>query len=196
MAKPLGERNGCVWLTPSSMIPIFIPLPAVVRFGPQSVGRADQLRGLVRAWTRSRRASGSARRDRPGRLRAASRAAGPRNSAARPRARSGRCCSASARSRPAARSRSGSAASAAPPPGCGGSPRWSVCAGRASWRAPRPRQRAAVKRRLRQRRRVSVDDDLGARRARGGRSGNRERREARREEQDPVSGGKWYRRYT
>ncbi len=35
MAKPLGERKGWVWLTPSSMIPIFIPLPAVVRFGPQ-----------------------------------------------------------------------------------------------------------------------------------------------------------------
>src|SRR6185503_9707664 len=38
IVKPAGERNGCVWSTPSSMTPIFIPWPAVVRVGPQSAG--------------------------------------------------------------------------------------------------------------------------------------------------------------
>src|SRR3954447_5746580 len=38
MAKPAGERNGCVWSTPSSMTPIFIPWPAVASVGPHSAG--------------------------------------------------------------------------------------------------------------------------------------------------------------
>src|SRR6266536_488549 len=38
MVKPTGERNGCVWSTPSSMIPIFIPWPAFASVGPQTVG--------------------------------------------------------------------------------------------------------------------------------------------------------------
>ena len=47
MAKPLRERKGWVWSTPSSMIPIFIPLPAVVSVRAPERGRADQRRGLV-----------------------------------------------------------------------------------------------------------------------------------------------------
>ena len=37
MLNPAGEKNGWVWLTPSSMIPIFIPLPAVQVRPPQRV---------------------------------------------------------------------------------------------------------------------------------------------------------------
>src|SRR5437868_4176758 len=35
--KPAGLKYGCAASTPSSMIPIFIPLPAVSRLGPQSL---------------------------------------------------------------------------------------------------------------------------------------------------------------
>src|SRR5438874_8177202 len=35
--KPVGSKNGCRWSMPWSMIPIFIPSPAVPRVGPQSV---------------------------------------------------------------------------------------------------------------------------------------------------------------
>src|SRR5580765_8006441 len=38
MVKPAGEKNGCAWSTPSSMIPILIPWPAVARVGPQTCG--------------------------------------------------------------------------------------------------------------------------------------------------------------
>ena len=38
IVKPAGAKNGCVWSTPSSMIPIFIPFPAVASVGPQTVG--------------------------------------------------------------------------------------------------------------------------------------------------------------
>jgi hypothetical protein len=35
---PDGLKNRCAWSTPSSMIPILIPWPAVARPGPQSAG--------------------------------------------------------------------------------------------------------------------------------------------------------------
>src|SRR5712691_13044924 len=35
---PVGSKNGWVWSTPSSMIPIFMPWPAVASVGPQSAG--------------------------------------------------------------------------------------------------------------------------------------------------------------
>src|SRR5438034_6515405 len=38
IVKPVGEKNWCRWSTPSSMIPILIPCPAVARVGPQSWG--------------------------------------------------------------------------------------------------------------------------------------------------------------
>src|SRR5258708_6737843 len=38
IVKPAGSRNGCVWSTPSSMTPIFIPWPAVASVGPQGAG--------------------------------------------------------------------------------------------------------------------------------------------------------------
>src|SRR5215468_1608157 len=38
IVKPAGEKNGCVWSTPSSMIPILIPWPAVARVEPQTCG--------------------------------------------------------------------------------------------------------------------------------------------------------------
>ncbi len=34
--KPAGLKNGWVWSMPSSMIPIFMPWPAVARSEPQS----------------------------------------------------------------------------------------------------------------------------------------------------------------
>ena len=33
-AKPVGSKNGCRWSMPWSMIPILMPLPAVLRVGP------------------------------------------------------------------------------------------------------------------------------------------------------------------
>ena len=36
-AKPVGSKYGCVWSIPSSMIPIFMPCPAVASVGPQMV---------------------------------------------------------------------------------------------------------------------------------------------------------------
>ena len=34
--KPAGAKKGCVWSMPWSMMPIFMPFPAVCRSGPQS----------------------------------------------------------------------------------------------------------------------------------------------------------------
>ena len=36
--KPLGSKYGCVWSSPSSMTPIFIPWPAVERVDPHTAG--------------------------------------------------------------------------------------------------------------------------------------------------------------
>src|SRR5436190_14278483 len=36
--KPAAPKNGCDWSTPSSMIPILMPFPAVDREGPHNVG--------------------------------------------------------------------------------------------------------------------------------------------------------------
>jgi hypothetical protein len=38
MANPVALKKACRWSTPSSMIPIFTPAPAVSRLGPQSCG--------------------------------------------------------------------------------------------------------------------------------------------------------------
>ena len=45
--KFAGLKKMCVWSIPSSMIPIFIPWPAVASVGPQTVRSADQLRRPV-----------------------------------------------------------------------------------------------------------------------------------------------------
>jgi hypothetical protein len=36
--NPAGLKNGWAWSTPSSMIPILIPWPAVARVGPHTSG--------------------------------------------------------------------------------------------------------------------------------------------------------------
>jgi hypothetical protein len=38
IAYPVGSKNGWRWSMPSSMIAIFMPCPAVLSAGPQSVG--------------------------------------------------------------------------------------------------------------------------------------------------------------
>src|SRR6266511_1380295 len=38
IVNPVGSKKGCVWSTPSSITPIFIPCPAVENVGPQRVG--------------------------------------------------------------------------------------------------------------------------------------------------------------
>jgi hypothetical protein len=53
----------------------------------------------------------------------------------------------------------------------------------------RHRERPALERRLREGRRVERDDDLRARRARGGRSGERQRRQAAEKNKTPFQGG-------
>jgi hypothetical protein len=45
---PDGEKNGCVWSIPSSMIPIFMPSPAVESVGPQTCG-APITAGLLKS---------------------------------------------------------------------------------------------------------------------------------------------------
>ena len=51
MVYPAGEKNGCRWSMPSSMIAIFIPWPAFSSPGPQSVGAP--ICGVLRSsWVR------------------------------------------------------------------------------------------------------------------------------------------------
>ena len=188
MLNPAGEKNGWVWLTPSSMIPIFIPLPAVARFGPHSAVAPISC-GVWFSVALSGRARGSGRTARPWRLPAAWRAGRARTWEVRPRARPGRCCSASGRSRTGSVSRSGSGASAARPRGRGDS-----SARRCAQVEP------LVARRHRERRGSETSparasgaaerhDDLGARCARQRQAQRARAPPVRREEQDPVSGG-------
>ena len=175
IAKPFWDRNGCVWLTPSSMIPIFIPLPAVVRFGPQSVGRADQVRRLVQSGSRRAERVVADRRVDARDAREAREAADLRGrqidgervqddavAPAHVRLRQDAVDAAlkrALRRREAAEVAHARRRAQVEPPG-----------------ARRLRQNAAVGRRIRERRCVERDHDLGPRRARGSRPGDREGR--------------------
>ena len=66
IVKPAGEKNGCVWSTPSSMIPIFIPWPAVARRRAPDLRRADHAGAPVERAPVARR-SGRRRRRRAAR---------------------------------------------------------------------------------------------------------------------------------
>ena len=94
-------KKGCDWSTPSSMMPIFTPWPAVDRFGPQSVVRADRagVWASCRAVVRVRPDVRDAGDARPARPRA--------RPAPRRRGRRARCRSASGRARPGSPARCG-----------------------------------------------------------------------------------------
>ena len=154
---------------------------------PPERGRADERRRLVerRAATAKRVvAHGGLDPGDAGELRKP----GNWSWAARPRARPGRCCSASARSRPGVRSRCGPAGSVAPRRGCGDSRCSWACAGRAGGRAALVSARLFGGR-LRQWRRVERDHDLGSRRLRGGRPGKRKRRQPAEKNKTPFQEG-------